>query len=205
MFAHLVNLLPPGGEFIVAAADTSYDFGNYPLPPGSITGTAYPDLDNDGRPDPGEWELAGVTIYVDLDGDGNLDAGEPTTITDADGNYRFDGLPPGEYVVRQIPPSGFTATNDGTGFGFYYAIDGPNRQLERIDEVTGAVTTVQLWGPAVVPVLHGLAHMNDGSLYAIRGDVANDEVWKINPLTGELTFIGFTGRSLAWALAHDTE
>jgi len=68
--------------------------------PGSIEGIVHIDLIRNCLVDPGEAGVAGVTVQL-LDGDGNLLA---TTLTDANGKYRFDGLAPGEYSVREIQP-----------------------------------------------------------------------------------------------------
>ncbi|MBK8390175.1 MAG: carboxypeptidase regulatory-like domain-containing protein [Saprospiraceae bacterium] len=57
------------------------------------------DVDNDGIQDPTnplETGIAGVTVYLyDATGTSILDS----TITDAEGNYLFDSLSPGTYVV----------------------------------------------------------------------------------------------------------
>ncbi len=62
----------------------------------SIGNTVYFDANGDGVPQAGEYGLAGVTVTL-LNGGGNVLA---TTITDANGNYSFDGLPDGNYRVR---------------------------------------------------------------------------------------------------------
>ncbi|MGL5911455.1 MAG: SdrD B-like domain-containing protein, partial [Phycicoccus sp.] len=59
------------------------------------------DLDRDGRQDPGEPGVAGVVVQL-VDADGTVVA---TTTTDANGNYRFVGVLPGDYVVRIVPSS----------------------------------------------------------------------------------------------------
>jgi hypothetical protein len=65
------------------------------------------DLDGDGVQDPGEPGIAGVTVRL-YDADGNLVA---TTLTDANGQYRFtsaDGLQPGTpYTIRFDEPADY--------------------------------------------------------------------------------------------------
>ena len=99
---------------------TGYDFGNRPLP-GGITGLKGLDADDDGVYEDGEPGQAGVTIYLDLNGDGtlNLDGNdnplEPTAVTGADGQFSFEDLNPGQYLVREQTPEGFeqiTPAND---------------------------------------------------------------------------------------------
>jgi uncharacterized repeat protein (TIGR01451 family) len=66
----------------------------------AITGRVWLDSDNDGAFDANEVGLGGVTI--DLTGTDN--AGQPVTrtaTTNADGDYAFNGLPPGTYTVRE--------------------------------------------------------------------------------------------------------
>lgn len=66
---------------------------------------------NPGNDGPGfEPGLGGVSIYLDLNNNGVLDPGEPLTVTDAEGNYRFSGLPGGTYIVRELLYPGKTST-----------------------------------------------------------------------------------------------
>ena len=83
--------------------------------PGSISGTVHIDLIRNCLVDPGEAGIEGVTIEL-LDAAGNV---IDTTLTDANGDYRFDDLPPGVYAVREVqPPDTFHAGQEpGSGGG----------------------------------------------------------------------------------------
>ena len=54
--------------------------------------------------------MADVTIFIDADKDGNLDDDERSTITDADGNYSFFGVPLGSYQIDEVVPAGHHQT-----------------------------------------------------------------------------------------------
>ncbi len=94
------------------------------VPPGAASGNPFAGSSDGLWAEPG---LAGVTIYVDLDNDGQLDwldadgdnvwdegEGEPWVLTreddpatpdvDETGQWEITGLPPGVYVVREVPP-----------------------------------------------------------------------------------------------------
>ncbi|MEM9594388.1 MAG: SdrD B-like domain-containing protein, partial [Acidobacteriota bacterium] len=62
----------------------------------SIDDTAWVDIDRDGVLDPGESGIPGVTVSL-LDGSGNAIA---STVTDANGDFSFDGLPNGSYTLQ---------------------------------------------------------------------------------------------------------
>jgi len=81
------------------------DFGNYQLV--EIHGTKWHDLDGDGAWVAGEPPLSGWTIFLDHNGNGQLDGSEPFTSTDADGEYSFTGLVPGDYTVAEVVPFGW--------------------------------------------------------------------------------------------------
>jgi serine protease AprX len=76
---------------------------NTPPPPGgTISGTAFYDLDCDGTRDPGDMGLSGWTIFVTTAG--NIVS---TALTDAAGNYTVGVYPPGTYTVSAVPQSGW--------------------------------------------------------------------------------------------------
>lgn len=97
------------------------NFGEIPV--GSISGKVYNDSNDNGIAENEEGGYAGIVIELA----GSDDLGNPvklSTTTDADGNYRFDGLRPGTYVVTETQQpaetlNGITTagTIDGTSVG----------------------------------------------------------------------------------------
>ncbi|MFK8162084.1 MAG: SdrD B-like domain-containing protein, partial [Lewinella sp.] len=87
------------------------DFGFIPML--SLGSTVFYDVDDSGDQDPDdplESGIEGVTVnlYFDSNGDGAIDGDEATmpidmVITDASGNYLFDSLPAGNYIVGVVP------------------------------------------------------------------------------------------------------
>ena len=77
-----------------------YNFGEQTA---KIRGSVYQDANGNGIRDPGEVGIAGVTITLT----GTDDLGSPvnrTALTDATGNYLFDGLRQGTYAVAETHP-----------------------------------------------------------------------------------------------------
>ena len=99
----------------VGQAITNADFGyNWS---GSIGDTVWYDTDQDQDVDGGEARIAGATVllYFDADNNGVIEGPEWSAIvgfmnTDANGNYLFDNLPPGNYLVDVYEDS---ITTDG--------------------------------------------------------------------------------------------
>ena len=75
-----------------------------------ITGTVFNDLNGNGTRESGEGPQSGVFVYLDLDGDNRPDVGEPSSITDATGNYRINFPGAGTYFIREVLPSGYEQT-----------------------------------------------------------------------------------------------
>jgi subtilisin family serine protease len=112
----------------------------------SLSGVAYDDADGNGSRGGAEAALAGRTVWLDLNDNGVADAGEPARATDTAGAFKFGGLVPGSYTIRQVLPSGWVATAPaaelyrvtladgqnlaGNDFGSRVApVDDPNDQL----------------------------------------------------------------------------
>ncbi len=86
--------------------------------PSSIVGKVFVDTNGDGVQDNGEQGIPGVTVYIDANNNGVFDAGEISTVTQAAdpnnpgaaGTFRFDGLQPGNYTIREVVPNGSVET-----------------------------------------------------------------------------------------------
>ncbi|MEG4226987.1 SdrD B-like domain-containing protein [Microcoleus sp. N9_B2] len=80
----------------------------------NITIFKYNDQNANGRFEPGnslpEVGIRGITVYLDANDNGALDTGEQSLVTDANGRGAFTNLEPGNYVVREVPQPGFSAT-----------------------------------------------------------------------------------------------
>ncbi|NLS95882.1 MAG: hypothetical protein GXX96_27415 [Planctomycetaceae bacterium] len=85
-----------------------------PLPI-SVSGTVFEDIDLDNSQDAGDPGIAGVTLKLQqLVGGQYADTGM-TTVTDADGSYRFDELLPGTYRIVETQPSGYYSVGAAAG------------------------------------------------------------------------------------------
>ncbi|MDY7004250.1 MAG: SdrD B-like domain-containing protein, partial [Cyanobacteriota bacterium] len=73
---------------------------------GQISGTKFNDTNANGILEEGELGLSDITLYLDLNQNGFLDEGEPPTITNINGEYSFQDLPPNTYILREISPPG---------------------------------------------------------------------------------------------------
>ncbi|MEI6653795.1 MAG: SdrD B-like domain-containing protein [Verrucomicrobiota bacterium] len=88
---------------------------------GQIGDTVYTDTNGNGTQNAGEPGIAGITVslYNDVNTNDIYDAGDALVgnkVTDANGNYLFTGLPPGEYVVKiNVPPTGANTGNPAGG------------------------------------------------------------------------------------------
>ena len=84
----------------------------------SLGNTVWLDGDNNGRHDADEAGITNVMLHLfeDLDGSGDINGFDrlvASTVTDAEGNYRFDGLGEGAYIVR-VPHVGELRSSDPT-------------------------------------------------------------------------------------------
>jgi cyclophilin family peptidyl-prolyl cis-trans isomerase/uncharacterized protein (DUF2141 family) len=76
----------------------------------NIDGTVFNDINGNGQLNSGETGISGRTVFVDVNGTGVSGGTNPTTTTDANGNYSFHGLTAGTYKVREVLPNGHTLT-----------------------------------------------------------------------------------------------
>jgi uncharacterized membrane protein len=84
---------------------------------GQIRGRVFEDVNQTGMDKATDPGLKGWTVFLDLQNDGHLDPGDPSTTTDASGNFVFSGLEPGTYTVGEIVQPGWQLTFPGGGSG----------------------------------------------------------------------------------------
>jgi uncharacterized delta-60 repeat protein len=110
-----------GNHVTVAAGQTAtgVNFGDQKaaVALGSISGTVFNDANGDGKLDDGETGISGWEVYLDLDNNGKFVSGDPQTATDADGDFAFNDLLPGTYIVRVVAPAGWSQTYPTSNFG----------------------------------------------------------------------------------------
>ena len=96
-------------QLVAASKGIRYDFvEKY----GSISGFVLADKNGDCIKQDDEIGIAGVRMDL-LDTAGNIVA---TTYTDANGNYKFEGLTRGTYTVHEYQPKGYFDSGDHIGF-----------------------------------------------------------------------------------------
>jgi uncharacterized delta-60 repeat protein len=191
LFPNGISLTPDGQLLIAGFADVnggsdSIMLARYDINPGTgnISGSVFNDLSLNGTEDPGE-ALANVPVYVDLTDAGQFVEGDPTTTTDAFGNYSLTGLAPGTYTVRvnlsllptlgiESPAAGaytVTVTAGGT-------VSGENFALAATP--TPSPTPV----PTPTPTVTGaVIYVSDST----------DNLFTANTATGQVTDIGNMG------------
>ena len=75
-----------------------------PAKTGSISGKVFYDTDANGVQNTGEIGLGGITVYQDVANTGAFAPGDPSTLTNAAGQYTFSNLAPGPYTIRFVAP-----------------------------------------------------------------------------------------------------
>lgn len=103
-----MTVAPAGGYTFTTTAGGvvgPFEFGIFSI--SGIRGYVWEDANLSQTPGPGEPLIAGRTMFLDLDEDGMLDPSEPTSVTDAAGEFNFPGLQPGIYTLGHILPEGW--------------------------------------------------------------------------------------------------
>jgi subtilisin-like proprotein convertase family protein len=108
---------PASGEYSVTitASSTLATNINFGVSAPAIRGSIYSDANANATRDAGETGLAGVTVYLDVDNSNSLNAGDVSVLSNAQGDYAFDPLTFGSYVVRVVVPTNSVLTQPASG------------------------------------------------------------------------------------------
>ncbi|MCC7107566.1 MAG: carboxypeptidase regulatory-like domain-containing protein, partial [Chloroflexi bacterium] len=112
-----------------ANANLTVDFGLYL--PFSLGNRVWLDANNNGQHDSSEQGIGGVLVELYLT-DGVTRTG--STVTDAQGYYRFDGLAAGDYVVEVSPYNFITGTEYASGVLLHYQSSTPDAGSPNADD-----------------------------------------------------------------------
>ncbi len=92
----------PGGAALTTAPDVAVTYS------GAVVGSLFVDANGNGVRDLNERNVNPGTVQVDLNGTGKLIT--VATVVQADGSFRFDGLPDGSHFLVVQPTGGLTTT-----------------------------------------------------------------------------------------------
>ncbi len=137
----------------------------------SIAGTVYHDRNNNGIQEPGELGISGVTIEL-LNENGQV---LTTHLTDANGDYRFDGLPASRYSVRENQPLDYLDGIDTLG-----SVNGLTNGVQGNDEFSQIVMN-----PGDVGVDYDFGEIREAIIEGTVHTDLNDNC-RLDPAEGEL-------------------
>ena len=150
-------------NIVLGSGDQAVNYNFCEHEPASIKGTVFFDRNNNGIQDPGDEGIEGVVIQL-FDAEGNL---VRETVTDANGDYCFEDLPPGEYKIRELQPDGFEDGIDTVG-----TVDGVTNGEHENDEfcvviLNGGDQGVEYnFGEIQLAEISGFVHVdNDGDCF----------------------------------------
>jgi large repetitive protein len=130
---------------------TGNDFAErVPNTTGTISGTVYTDVNNDGVIDSGEAPIGGVQVQL-LNAAGVAVA---TTTTGPGGTYVFSDVPAGSYSVVEVQPTGYTDGKDTPGTGSTSLSTSANDRI-LVTLPAGGSSTGNNFGEQVIPVATG--------------------------------------------------
>ena len=203
-------------------ADTTTDELEILAPSASISGTVWADLNGDGVFDADEPGMPGVTVYldendngqldwVDADGDNAWDIGEGerwsssaddnpvTSDVDETGQYLFDGLATGNYLLRQESPAGFSATSEL--IGSYLLDPQPGGGVEDLNTLLPNASVYALFASGNRLPINNRVALGDGEgLFSYRTGQysesrwSDDPVFELNP-DGPVSYAAFSLRA----------
>ncbi len=107
---------------------------------------------------------SGVTVYADTNNNGKLDSGEPSVVTGSSGTYNLSSLNAGNYTLREVVPTGYTASSPASGSQSVTITAGGNLTGYNFTNAASTTTTgTKLTGSAIGT---SGSYQNDGNTIA---------------------------------------
>src|SRR5262249_12229242 len=94
-----------------------------------IDGHVFLDYNRDGTMSGTEPGVPNQTVFLDTNGNGQLDPGELSSLTDSNGYFQFNNLPPGGYNIREVIPSGLASVSSTRGIATLAAANGSTTSI----------------------------------------------------------------------------
>lgn len=169
-----------------------------------VSGEIFLDANQDGVRQDVETGAADVRVYLDQNSNGRMDSSESSTLSDVDGFFSFPTLAAGEYQVRVAPAPGFVQTAPSVTFGWNDTVVPDENgdffraaQLFKVN-VEGDVESI---GQPTSNRMDGLVQVGDNSLIGI--DTRSNEVFRVDPYSGERSRIAESNLDIVGGLAYD--
>jgi hypothetical protein len=131
-------ITPSSFQFTAASGVdvTGIDFLNFQC--FTVSGRKINDMNGNGVQDDGDAGIAGWTIELYRDG-----ALEASTTTGPGGSYSFSVCTPGSYVVKEVVPDGWIATNPTSGEFSFDAVSGTDHSFDFLNFQLGSICGVK--------------------------------------------------------------
>lgn len=122
----------------------------------TLYGTSFNDINFDGIFDTGDILLPNATVFLDTNGNSLHDSLEAITITDANGFYWFTDQMPGNYLVGEVAPPGFTRTTSATSITLTENDTVTSFNIANVQQTPTRVNiTAQQIAPSIDPMIKG--------------------------------------------------
>ena len=179
----------------------------------AITGAVFEDVNHSLQKDAAEENVPRRLVYVDANDNATLDVGEVMAVAGQDGNFRFDNLDDGTYLLRlfngtqsQVQTTPVEATIEGGSFAVADAIDlavgdGTGLALTANSLVLGDLQSGESETVSVGSQLSRMDALPDGSLLIVGTNASGDTSWIVDPESRSVTPVDLTngGQGVAWS------